>query len=80
MSDRTAYARRIIDSHVYVALATADAEGRLWTSPVWFAHDGHSRFTRVSKAEARRSRNLAVRPDAGVVLFDSTPEIAVALA
>jgi hypothetical protein len=73
MSDRTAYARRIIDSHVYVALATADADGRLWTSPVWFAADGHSRFIWVSKPEASRSRNLAVRPDAGIVLFGSTP-------
>jgi pyridoxine/pyridoxamine 5'-phosphate oxidase len=73
MSDRSAYARRIIDSHVYMTLATADAAGRPWASPVWFAHDGHSRFVWVSKPEARHSRNLAVRPDAGIVFFDSTP-------
>jgi pyridoxine/pyridoxamine 5'-phosphate oxidase len=73
MSDRSAYARRIIDSHAYMTLATADADGRPWASPVWFAHDGHSRFIWVSKPEARHSRNLAVRPDAGIVFFDSTP-------
>jgi pyridoxine/pyridoxamine 5'-phosphate oxidase len=73
MSDRSAYARRIIDSHVYMTLATADAAGRPWASPVWFAHDGHSRFIWVSKPEARHSRNLAVRQDAGIVFFDSTP-------
>ena len=73
MTDRTAYARRIIDSNVYMTLATADADGRPWASPVWFAHDAHSRFIWVSKPEARHSRNLVVRPDAGIVFFDSTP-------
>jgi nitroimidazol reductase NimA-like FMN-containing flavoprotein (pyridoxamine 5'-phosphate oxidase superfamily) len=66
MSDRTADARRVIDSHVYMTLATADEDGRPWASPVWFAHDGPSRFIWVSKREARHSRNLAVRPAARI--------------
>jgi pyridoxine/pyridoxamine 5'-phosphate oxidase len=73
MSERSAHARRIIDSNAYMTLATADADGRPWASPVWFAHDGHAHFIWVSKPEARHSRNLAVRPDAGIVFFDSTP-------
>jgi pyridoxine/pyridoxamine 5'-phosphate oxidase len=72
MPDYAADARRIIDSNVYMTLATADAQGRPWGSPVWFAHEDHSRFVWVSKPEARHSRNLAVRPEAAIVIFDST--------
>jgi pyridoxine/pyridoxamine 5'-phosphate oxidase len=65
-------AREIIDSSQYLTLATADEDGRPWASPVWFAHKGHTRFLWVSKPEARHSRNLSVRPQAGIVIFDST--------
>ena len=36
-----ALARGIVDSNLYATLATADAEGRPWASPVWFAHEGY---------------------------------------
>jgi nitroimidazol reductase NimA-like FMN-containing flavoprotein (pyridoxamine 5'-phosphate oxidase superfamily) len=72
MPDPAARAREIIDANQYMTLATADAEGRPWASPVWFAHEDHRRFLWVSKPEARHSRNLAVRPRAGLVIFDST--------
>ncbi len=35
--------RAIVDGHWYMTLATADASGRPWASPVWFAHDGYPR-------------------------------------
>ena len=73
MSDLAAYARRIIDAHVYMTLATADAEGRPWVAPLWFAHEGHTRFIWVSRPERRHSRNLAERRQASIVIFDSTP-------
>jgi pyridoxine/pyridoxamine 5'-phosphate oxidase len=73
MSDPAADAKRVIESSVYMTLATADADGRPWASPVWFAHDGPTRFLWVSKPEARHSANLAVRPEVGIVIFDSTP-------
>jgi pyridoxine/pyridoxamine 5'-phosphate oxidase len=72
MPDPAAAARRIIESNVYMTLATADRDGRPWASPVWFAHEDFSRFVWVSKPEARHSRNLAERPQAGIVIFDST--------
>jgi pyridoxine/pyridoxamine 5'-phosphate oxidase len=72
MPDHAADARRIVDSNIYMTLATADADGCPWASPVWFAHEGYGRFLWVSKPEARHSRNLAVRPQAAVVIFDST--------
>jgi pyridoxine/pyridoxamine 5'-phosphate oxidase len=73
MTDHAADARRIIDANVYLTLATADAEGRPWASPLWFAHDGYARFLWVSNPEARHSRNLAERAQAAIVIFDSTP-------
>ena len=72
MPDSAATARAIIDSCQYLTLATAGEDGRPWASPVWYAHKGHTRFAWVSRPEARHSRNLAARPQAGIVIFDST--------
>src|SRR5687768_6183990 len=72
MPDHAADAKRIIDSNVYMTLATADREGRPWASPVWFAHEDLTRFAWVSKPDARHSENLAARPEIAVVIFDST--------
>ena len=70
--DLATLARETIDANQYMTLATADADGRPWASPVWFAHESYARFLWVSKPEARHSRNLATRPRAGIVIFDST--------
>ena len=67
-----ALARGIVDSNLYATLATADAEGRPWASPVWFAHEGYRDFLWVSRPEARHSRNVAARPVLALVIFDST--------
>jgi hypothetical protein len=72
MPDPAARAREIIDSNQYLTLATADAQGRPWASPVWFAHGGDRQFLWVSKPDARHSRNLASRPEVAIVVFDST--------
>jgi pyridoxine/pyridoxamine 5'-phosphate oxidase len=72
VSDSAATARALIDSCQYLTLATADGDGRPWASPVWYAHEGYTRFVWVSKPDARHSRNLAARPEAGIVIFDST--------
>jgi nitroimidazol reductase NimA-like FMN-containing flavoprotein (pyridoxamine 5'-phosphate oxidase superfamily) len=72
MPDAADDAKRIIDANLYMTLATADAEGRPWASPVWFAHEGLTHFVWVSKPEARHSRNLATRPQVGIAIFDSS--------
>jgi pyridoxine/pyridoxamine 5'-phosphate oxidase len=64
-------AREIIDVNRYLTLATADETGRPWASPVWYAHADYREFFWVSKPEARHSRNLAARPEVGIVIFDS---------
>jgi nitroimidazol reductase NimA-like FMN-containing flavoprotein (pyridoxamine 5'-phosphate oxidase superfamily) len=69
--DLGALARSVIDSNRYMTLATADEHGAPWASPVWYAPMEHREFLWVSKPEARHSRNLAVRPELALVIFDS---------
>jgi len=64
-------AQAIIDSNLYMTLATADAGGRPWPTPVYFAPVQYREFVWVSSPEARHSQNLAARPDIGIVVFDS---------
>jgi nitroimidazol reductase NimA-like FMN-containing flavoprotein (pyridoxamine 5'-phosphate oxidase superfamily) len=70
--DPAAVARELIDANRYMTLATADGDGRPWATPVWYAHRGYTDLYWVSRPEARHSRNLAVRPEVGIVIFDST--------
>jgi nitroimidazol reductase NimA-like FMN-containing flavoprotein (pyridoxamine 5'-phosphate oxidase superfamily) len=65
-------ARSVIDENRYMVLGTADASGHPWVSPVWFASENYREFHWVSGPETRHSRNLAARPDASIVIFDST--------
>jgi Pyridoxamine 5'-phosphate oxidase len=64
-------AQEIIDAGRYMVLGTADEQGVPWVSPVWFAPDGYRRFLWVSRTGTRHSRNLAVRPQLSIVIFDS---------
>jgi uncharacterized protein YhbP (UPF0306 family) len=67
--------RNIIDSNLYMTLATADEAGRPWASPVYYAPAGYTEFHWVSAPEARHSRNLAARPQLCIVIFDSRQPI-----
>jgi pyridoxamine 5'-phosphate oxidase-like protein len=64
-------ARTIIDSVVYMVLGTADETGRPWVSPVYFASGQYREFYWMSSPEATHSRNILVRPQVSVVVFDS---------
>ena len=64
-------AREILGARSYVVLATADADGVPWASPVWFARE-QSELYWVSHPGARHSQNIAVRPQIAMVVFDST--------
>ena len=63
--------RDIIEASRYLVLATADAAGRPWSSPLYFAHIGWAEFFWVSSPDVTHSRNIAVRPEVGIVVFDS---------
>ncbi len=73
MTDATtaAAAQALIDRSRYMTLATADADGRPWVSPVWFAHEGYTEFLWVSRPDARHSLNIEVRASVALVVFDS---------
>ena len=55
----------------YMTIATADADGVPWATPVWFAAEGEDALLWVSDPDARHSRNIAVRPRVAIVVFDS---------
>lgn len=74
--DHEAIARAIIDTNLYMVLGTADAAGRPWAAPVYFAHADYRAFFWVSSPEATHSVNLRTRPELAVVIFDSTVPIA----
>ena len=73
--DRAAIARRIIDENLYMVLGTADGSGRPWATPVYFASSGDREFFWVSSPHATHSRNIAVRAEVGIVIFDSRASI-----
>lgn len=74
MTDRVSPAagRAIIDANTFMTLATADVDGTPWATPVWFSHRAYAELVWVSRPGARHSRNIAARPEVGIVVFDST--------
>ncbi|GAB3951650.1 hypothetical protein GCM10029976_088410 [Kribbella albertanoniae] len=64
-------AHRIIAANNYLTLATADRDGHPWVSPVCYTPDNGTDFYWVSRPNTRHSTNLAERPEAAIVIFDS---------
>lgn len=71
-ADLDAMARRVIETNHYMTLGTADPDGWPRLSPVYYTPARYSDFYWVSSPEAQHSRNLAERPGAEIVIFDST--------
>jgi nitroimidazol reductase NimA-like FMN-containing flavoprotein (pyridoxamine 5'-phosphate oxidase superfamily) len=69
--DLSAIARSIVDSNRFMTLATADADGQPWASPVWYAPASYTEFLWASKPGARHSRNIVQRPQVAIVIYDS---------
>ena len=65
-------ARAVIDSNLYLTLGTVDENGRPWLSPVYFVAAGYREFYWASVTDTLHSRNLAVRPELSILIFDST--------
>ena len=63
--------RKVVDDNVYMVLGTADRAGRPWVSPVFYAADAYRDFYWISSPDVSHSRNLAVRPEVSIVVFDS---------
>ena len=71
-TDPTGLAHELVAANVYLTLATADAAGVPWASPVWFAARGLDEFVWASKPGARHSLNITANPRVSLVIFDST--------
>jgi len=69
--DLAALGWAIIDANIYMTLGTADGSGHPWVSPVFYATTDYTEFYWVSSPEVKHSRNLARRPQVGMVVFDS---------
>jgi len=82
MSDANpdAGARAVFAGNRYMVLGTADADGRPWTSPVWYAREGYEELYWVSSPQTRHSRNIATRPQISIVVFDSQVPVGSAAA
>ena len=73
--DLEATGRSIVDANLYMVLATADADGRPWASPVYFVSEDYTELYWVSSPEVTHSRNLAARSELSIVVFDSQTPI-----
>jgi nitroimidazol reductase NimA-like FMN-containing flavoprotein (pyridoxamine 5'-phosphate oxidase superfamily) len=70
--DPAALARTLVAENSYLTLATADAAGIPWATPVWFAPRDLDLFVWASKPGARHSLNIAENPRVSLVIFDSS--------
>jgi hypothetical protein len=70
--DLRTHARNLLETNRYLTLGTTDPDGAPWLSPVYFVPAGDREFVWVSALDARHSRNLAERPRASAVVYDST--------
>ncbi len=79
MNELVTSAQRLLEEIRYLTLATADGNGRPWSSTVWYAAWRRSRSPEalavdlvwLSRPEAQHSRNLVERPEVGLSIFDS---------
>ncbi|MGH3204275.1 MAG: pyridoxamine 5'-phosphate oxidase family protein [Streptosporangiaceae bacterium] len=73
MDDASRKARRLIEATPYLTLATADASGKPWSSPVYFAYDQAFTFYWVSFKRTVHSANIRVRPQVAISLLGEPP-------
>jgi nitroimidazol reductase NimA-like FMN-containing flavoprotein (pyridoxamine 5'-phosphate oxidase superfamily) len=73
-------ARSVLDENRYVTLGTADAAGRPWVSPLFYTLGGYAELLWISEPRARHSRNIAVRPQVSLVVYDSRVPVGAAKA
>jgi ribosomal protein S18 acetylase RimI-like enzyme len=74
-SDLPGLVHAVVDANRYLTLGTSEPDGRPRLSPVYFTHHQYRTFYWVSAPEAQHSRNIAVRPDVSLVVYDSTAPV-----
>lgn len=71
MSKYTKKAREIIESNIYMTIATAAKDGKPWISPVFFAYDQNYNLYWVSNRDSLHSNLIRKNPQVAIVIFDS---------
>ena len=74
MDDASRKARRLIEATPHLTLATADASGKPWSCPVYFARDQAFTLYWVSFRQAVHSANIRVRPQVGISILGEPPD------
>lgn len=74
MDEASRKARQLITATSHLTLATADASGRPWSCPVYFAHDQAFTVYWVSFKQTVHSANIRVRPQVGISILGERPE------
>jgi nitroimidazol reductase NimA-like FMN-containing flavoprotein (pyridoxamine 5'-phosphate oxidase superfamily) len=71
MADLAALARKTLARNRFLVLGTVDPSGRPRVSPVWFSLVDHRDAYWLSSPDAHHSRNIEMRPEVSIVVFDS---------
>jgi len=74
MDHASGKARRLIEDTLHLTLATADASGKPWSCPVYFAHDQAFTLYWVSFKQTVHSANIRVRPQVGISILGEPPD------
>lgn len=67
----------VLADNLYLVLGTADAAGKPWVTPVFFAARDENRLYWVSSPGSRHSRNIEMQPTVAITVFDSRAAIGV---
>lgn len=70
--DLAARAKEIIESVVYINIATASGAGSPWNTPVYAVHDETYNFFWSSWSEAEHSKNIKTNSSVFITVYDST--------
>jgi hypothetical protein len=73
MDNASRKARQLIADTMHLTLATADASGKPWSCPVYFAHDQAFTLYWVSYKRTVHSANIRVRPQVGISILGEPP-------
>ena len=74
MDEASCRARDLIEAAYHMTLATADATGKPWSSPVFFAYDEDFNLYWVSSADTIHSANIRIRPQVAITILGQPPD------
>lgn len=69
MDEATSEARRLIEQSDHMTVATADASGKPWSTPVFYAQDEAYNLYWVSSKSALHSANIRARAEVAITIY-----------